>query len=164
MLFCQLAQAKSLREISGGLASANGTLRHLGMKASPSKSTLSCANQKRPWELYRALFYRTLERCQSLAPGKYKFRFKNKLLSLDSSTVFLCLEMFPWAEFRQTKSAVKLHLLLDHDGYLPSFVHITTGKTHDVTVARHLNIAPESIVAMDRAYNDYNCFLTGQRM
>lgn len=158
MLFCQLAQAKSLREISGGLASANGKLRHLGMKQSPSKSTLSYANQKRPWELYRDLFYQTLGRCQSLAPGKHKFRFKNKLLSLDSSTISLCLKMFPWAKFRRTKGAVKLHLLLDHDGYLPSFVHITTGKTHDVTVAKHLNIAPESIVAMDRAYNDYKLF------
>ena len=158
MLFCQVAQAKSLREISGGLASANGKLRHLGMTQPPSKSTLSYANQQRPWEMYRSLFYQTLARCQHLAPGKHKFRFKNKLLSLDSSTISLCLGLFPWAKFRRTKGAVKLHLLLDHDGYLPSFVHITTGGTHDVTVARHLNIAPESIVAMDRAYNDYRLF------
>lgn len=158
MLFCQVAQAKSLREISGGLASANGKLRHLGMVQPPSKSTLSYANQQRPWEMYRSLFYQTLDRCQHLAPTKHKFRFKNKLLSLDSSTVSLCLGLFPWAKFRRTKGAVKLHLLLDHDGYLPSFVHITTGGTHDVTVARHLNIAPQSIVAMDRAYNDYRLF------
>ena len=158
MLFCQLAQAKSLREISGGLASANGKLRHLGMKQSPSKSTLSYANQHRPWELYQDLFYQTLERCQGLIQSGHKFRFKNKLLSLDSSTISLCLNMFPWAKFRRTKGAVKLHLLLDHDGYLPSFVNITTGGVHDVTVARQLNIAPESIVAMDRAYNDYKLF------
>ncbi|VVS93814.1 IS4 family transposase [Desulfoluna spongiiphila] len=158
MLFCQIAQAKSLREISGGLASANGKLRHLGMKQSPSKSTLSYANQKRPWEMYRSLFYETLGKCQALVPTRHKFRFKNKLLSLDSSTISLCLRLFPWAKFRRTKGAVKLHLLLDHDGYLPSFVHITTGGTHDVTVARNLNIAPESIVAMDRAYNDYKLF------
>ena len=158
MLFCQIAQAKSLREISGGLASANGKLRHLGMKQSPSKSTLSYANQKRPWEMYRSLFYETLGKCQALAPVRHKFRFKNKLLSLYSSTISLCLGLFPWAKFRRTKGAVKLHLLLDHDGYLPSFVHITTGGTHDVTVARNLNIAPESIVAMDRAYNDYKLF------
>jgi len=158
MLFCQVAQAKSHREISGGLASANGKLRHLGMTQPRSKSTLSYANQQRPWEMYRSLFHQTLDRCQHLAPGKHKFRFKNKLLSLDSSTISLCLGLFPWAKFRRTKRAVKLHLLLDHDGSLPSFVHITTGGTHDVTVARHLNIASESIVAMDRAYNDYRLF------
>ncbi|WP_092211357.1 DUF4372 domain-containing protein [Desulfoluna spongiiphila] len=79
MLFCQIAQAKSLREIFGGLASANGKLRYLGMKQSQSKSKLSYANQKRPWEMYRSLFYQTLNKCQSLAPTRHKFRFKNKL-------------------------------------------------------------------------------------
>ncbi|VFQ46149.1 DUF4372 domain-containing protein [Desulfoluna butyratoxydans] len=131
MLFCQIAQAKSLREISGGLTSANGKLRHVGMKQSQSKSTLSYSNQKQPWEMYRSLFYETLGKAQTW----HKFRFKHKLLSLDSTTISLCLVLFPWAKFRRTKGAVKLHLFLDHDGYLPSFVHITTGDTHDVTVA-----------------------------
>ena len=118
MLFCQLAQAKSLREISGGLASALGKLRHLGVKAAPNKSTLSYANTHRPWQLFQDLFYETLQWCQRAAPGKIKkFRFKNRLLSLDSSTISLCLSLFPWAKFRRTKGAVKLHLLLDHDGY-----------------------------------------------
>ena len=87
MLFCQLAQAKSLREICGGLASCMGKLRHLGMKDAPNKSTLSYANAHRPWEMYRDLFYETLDFCRRAAPGKHKFRFKNKLLSLDSTTI-----------------------------------------------------------------------------
>ena len=159
MLFCQLAQAKSLREISGGLASALGKLRHLGVKSAPNKSTLSYANAHRPWQLFQDLFYETLQWCQRAAPGKIKkFRFKNKLLSLDSSTISLCLSLFPWAKFRRTKGAVKLHLLLDHDGYLPSFAHITDGKKADVNIARIVSLAPGSIIVMDRGYNDYELF------
>jgi hypothetical protein len=159
MLFCQLAQAKSLREISGGLASALGKLRHLGVKSAPNKSTLSYANAHRPWQLFQDLFYETLQWCQQAAPGKIKkFRFKNKLLSLDSSTISLCLSLFPWAKFRRTKGAVKLHLLLDHDGYLPSFACITDGKKADVCIARIVSLAPGSIIVMDRGYNDYKLF------
>ncbi|WP_180147285.1 transposase [Desulfoluna butyratoxydans] len=108
--------------------------------------------------MYRILFYETLGKCQALAPTMHKFLYENKLLSLDSSTISLCLGLFTWAKFRKTKGAVKLHLLLNHDGYLQSFVHITSGSTHDVTLARNLNIASESIVAMDQAYIDYKLF------
>jgi hypothetical protein len=158
MLFCQLAQAKSLREICGGLACTMGKLRHLGMKEAPKKSTLSYANAHRPWEMFRDLFYETLDICAMAAPKKRKFRFKNKLLSLDSTTISLCLSLFPWAEFRRTKGAVKLHLLLDHDGYFPTYAYISNGKRHDVTVARKVPLQPGSIVAMDRGYNDYKLF------
>jgi hypothetical protein len=157
MLFCQLAQAKSLREICGGLACCLGKLKHLGMNSSPNKSTLSYANAHRPWRMYRDLFYETLAFCRQSAPGK-KFRFKNRLLTLDSTTISLCLSLFPWAKFRRTKGAVKLHLLLDHDGYLPSFAYISNGKNHDVTIAQKISLAPDSIVAMDRGYNDYRLF------
>ena len=164
MLFCQLAQAKSLREISGGLASSLGKLRHLGVKAAPNKSTLSYANAHRPWQLFQDLFYETLHWCQLAAPGKIsKFRFKNKLLSMDSSTISLCLSLFPWAKFRRTKGAVKLHLLLDHDGYLPSFACITDGKKADVNIARIVSLAPGSIIVMDRGYNDYELFANWTR-
>ena len=158
MLFCQLAQAKSLREISGGLACCMGKLRHLGISAAPSKSTLSYANKNRSWKLYRDLFYETLDFCRKASPGKHKFRFKNKLLSLDSTTISLCLNLFPWAEFRRTKGAVKLHLLLDHDGYLPSYAYISNGKKHDATFAKRFPLAPGSIVTMDRGYTDYKLF------
>jgi hypothetical protein len=158
MMFCQLAQAKSLREICGGLASCLGKLRHLGLKNAPKRSTLSYANANRPWQLYQDLFYETLDMCKRAIPNKSKFRFKNKLLSLDSTTISLCLSMFPWAKFRRTKGAVKLHLLLDHDGYLPTYAYISNGKKHDVTVARQVPLVPGSIVAMDRGYNDYRLF------
>jgi len=158
MLFCQLAQAKSLREICGGLACCMGKLRHLGMRNAPNKSTLSYANAHRPWQMFQDLFYDTLDFCKQAAPGKHKFRFKNKLLSLDSSTISLCLSLFPWAKFRRTKGAVKLHLLLDHDGYLPTYALISNGSRHDVTYARQIPLAPGSIVAMDRGYNDYKLF------
>lgn len=158
MLFCQLAQAKSLREICGGLSCCMGKLRHLGVNKAPNKSTLSYANAHRPWQMFSDLFYSTLDQCRLAAPGKHKFRFKNKLLSLDSSTISLCLSLFPWAKFRRTKGAVKLHMLLDHDGYLPTYAYISNGKKHDVKIARKVPLSPDSIVAMDRGYNDYGLF------
>jgi hypothetical protein len=155
MLFCQLGRAHSLREISGGLRSCEGKLKHLGIKA-PNKSTLAYANQHRPWELYQMIFEELLKRCQSqIIPGQRKFRFKNKLFSLDSTVIDLCLSMYDWARFRQTKGAIKLHLLLDHDGYLPSFAVITEGKTADIKIAQHLHFDPNTIVVDDRAYTDY---------
>jgi len=157
MLFCQLAQARSLREISDGLRSCEGKLKHLGLAQEPKRSTLSYANAHRPWELYERLFHDLLAQCQALSPKK-KFRFKNKLLTLDSTTVELCASMFDWAHFRQTKGAVKLHLLLDHDGYLPVFGHVTDGKVGDVKIAQTLDFPKGSIVALDRGYVDYDLF------
>jgi len=157
MLFCQLAQAKSLREICDGLRSCLGKLAHIGLVKAPSRTTLSYANKHRPWKLYRDLFYIALDRCRTYAPAT-KFRFKNKLLSLDASSIELCLELFDWAKYRQKKGAIKLHLLLDHDGYLPTFAVITDGKTHEVTVARTMTFAPGTILAIDRGYIDYYLF------
>lgn len=157
MLFCQLGRAHSLREICGGLRSSEGKLKHLGITA-PSRSTLAYANAHRPWQLYRAVFQELLARCQPLAKGRRKFRFKNKLVSLDSTVIDLCATLFDWAHFRRTKGAVKLHCLLDHDGYLPSVVVITEGKRHDVRVARTLRFDPGTIVVMDRGYVDYAWF------
>jgi len=157
MLFCQLAQAKSLREICGGLACCLGKLKHLAMTTAPNKSTLSYANAHRPWQMFQDLFYETLDFCRQVAPVK-KFRFKNKLLTLDATTISLCLSMFPWAKFRRTKGAVKLHLLLDHDGYLPTYAYIENAKKHDVTIARKVPLSPGSIIAMDRGYNDYKLY------
>jgi len=163
MLFCQLGRAHSLREICGGLASCEGKLSHLGI-AAPSRSTLAYANAHRPWQLYRAVFDELLARCQPLAQGRKKFRFKNKLVSLDSTVIDLCVTLFDWAKFRRTKGAIKLHLLLDHDGYLPSVAVVTEGRTHDVKVARTLRLDPGTILVMDRGYVDYAWFgrLTAQ--
>jgi hypothetical protein len=158
MMFCQLGQANSLREICGGLASCFGKARHLGIQDAPKRSTLSYANEHRPWQLYEKLFYQLLGRCQGLEFGKRKFRFKNRLFSLDASLIRLCASLFDWAKYRQTKGAVKLHLLLDHEGYLPVFACITTGKIHEVRIARMLNFPTGSIVAVDRGYIDYELF------
>ena len=158
MLFCQLGQAHSLREICGGLAGCFGKAKHLGLHAAPKRSTLSYANEHRPWQLYERIFYQLLGRFQKFDFGKRKFRFRNKLFSLDATVIELCAGLFDWAKFRQTKGAVKLHLLLDHDGYLPVFAHITDGKVHEVKVARKMIFPSGSIAAIDRGYTDYELF------
>jgi hypothetical protein len=157
MLFCHLAQAKSLREICDGLRSCEGRLIHLGIAKSPSRSTLSYANEHRSWGLYEDLFYETLAQCRLIAPAK-KFRFKNKLLSIDATVIDLCLNLFPWAQFRTTKGAVKLHLLLDHDGYLPTYVWIREAAVHEIHFARSLDLPAGSIVAMDMGFTDYELY------
>jgi IS4 transposase len=161
MLFCQLGRAPSLREICGGLACCEGHLKHLGVPVAPKRSTLAYANEHRPWELYQTVFEQTLLKCQELVRsqgGRKKFRFKNKLMSLDGSIIDLSVSMFDWAKFRRTKGAIKLHLLLDHDGYLPSFAVVTEGKTSEIKVARTLRFAPGTILAIDRGYVDYEWF------
>ena len=157
MLFCQVGRAHSLREITNGLRSCEGKLRHLGISA-PNRSTLSYANEHRPWELYQKVFFNLYESCRQQMQGRKKFLFKNKLVSLDATVIDLCLSMYDWAKFRRTKGAVKLHLVLDHDGYLPSFAVITDGKAHEVKVAYLFEFDSGTIVVDDRGYNDYHLF------
>ena len=161
MLFCQLAHADSLREICNGLACCLGKLAHLGIRRGPSKSNLSYANSHRPAALFEDLFWTLLERFRAqgqLGGRKHTFRFKNKLLSIDSTTISLCLSLFPWAKFRRAKGGVKAHVLLDHDDYMPSYVLISEAKLHDSKLLARLRLNPGSIIAMDRAYNDYAQF------
>lgn len=157
MMFCQFGRAHSLREIEGGLKSCEGKLAHLGIEA-PAKSTLSYANAHRPWELYQKVFYSVLNTVSSSVKAPRKLRFKNKLVSLDSTTIDLCLSVFDWAKFRRTKGAVKLHLVLDHDGYLPCYAVITQGSVHDVKVAWQIPFPAGTVVVDDRGYNDYRLF------
>jgi len=161
MLFCQLGRAHSLREICGGLACCEGKLKHLGIPLAPKKSTLAYANEHRPWELFQTVFTQLLGKCQQLVAGeggRKKFRFKNKLMSLDGSVIDLSVSLFDWAKFRRTKGAIKLHLLLDHDGYLPSFAVVTEGKRSELKVARTLRFEAGTILAIDRGYIDYDWF------
>ena len=157
MLFCHLGGAQSLREICGGLAASEGKLRHLGLPDAPKRSTLAYANEHRPWQLYRGVFYQLLGRCRQAAGG-HGFRFKNKLLSLDATLIELCATVFDWAQYRRTKGAVKLHLLLDHQGLLPSYAVVTEGRVHESRIARTLRFEPGTIVVFDRGYNDYGWF------
>ncbi len=161
MLFCQLGHAQSLREITGGLAACEGKLRHLGVSEPPKRSTLSYANEHRPWELYRSTFYDLLAHCQRDAAGqRRKFRFKHKLLSIDSTTIALSLSMFDWAQYKRSKGAVKLHLVLDHDGYLPAYAVLSDGKESDIAAARKMPFAPGTMLVFDRGYADYDWWLS----
>jgi hypothetical protein len=153
MAMGQLSGRNSLRDIVESMSAQAHRLYHLG-SAKLSRSNLARINEDKPAALYEALFGKLLQRCQSSAPG-HNFKFKNSLYSLDASTIDLCLSAFPWADFRKTKSAVKLHVGLNHAGYLPEFVAITEGKKHDVKVGRMFNFPKGSIVAIDKGYNDY---------
>jgi len=156
MLSSQVAQAKNHREISGGLACCIGKLRHLGMKNDPNRLTRSYVNAHRPWDMYRELFYETLDFSRKSALDKHKFSFENKLpLSKDSATLPLCLSLFPWAKFRRNKGAIKLTFLLDHNGYLARFAYITNGERHDVNIVLKVPLSPGSSVVMDFGHNDY---------
>jgi hypothetical protein len=157
MLFCQLADAQSLREITGGLASCEGRLEQLGMSV-PKRSTLAYANKHRPWELFRNVFYKTTERCRAELGHQTKFRFKNRLLSIDSTVVTLCSKMFPWATYSRQKGAVKLHFTLDHAGYLPEAMVVTTGTYSELTVLRRRSYARGTILVMDRGFVDFGWF------
>jgi len=162
MLFCQLGRAHSLREICGGLACCEGKMKHLGVPLAPKRSTLAYANEHRPWQLFQTIFQQLLERARQVVyaqGGPKKFRFKNKLMSLDASVIDLSVSLFDWAKFRRTKGAIKLHLLLDHDGYLPSFAVVTEGNVHEIRVARTLRFEPGTILAIDRGYADYRWFV-----
>jgi len=157
MMFCHLGRAQSLREIENGLRSAGGKIHQLGIKV-PVRSTLAYANEHRTWQLYRDMFFATLNNCRSVQKGRHKLRFKNPLRSLDSTTVEVVSEMFDWAKYNKAKGAIKLHLLLDHDGYLPTYACITDGQKADITVGRMLDFDPGSVIVFDRGYVDYAWF------
>jgi hypothetical protein len=157
MLYCQLSSARSLGEICDGLNSMQGKKSHLGIEA-PKKSTLAYANEHRPAQLFEAVFHTLVARVQNELRPRHKFKFKNKLLSLDTTTIDLCASMFDWALFMRTKGAVKLHMVLDHDGLLPTFCAITTGKASDIQLARALELPPGTILVCDRGYVDFPWF------
>jgi hypothetical protein len=155
MLFCHLGQAKSLREIEGGLASAEGKLKHLGVTKAPKRSTLAYASEHRSWEVYQTVFGQLFEKCRAAMGGRSKFRFHNRLVSLDATSIDLCASLFDWAQYKRTKGAVKLHLMLDHEGYLPCFGVLTDGRVSDIAIARKIAFQAGTILVMDRSYIDY---------
>jgi len=156
LMLGQLSGRNGLRDIVDNMAVQAHRLYHLGCQK-VSRSNLSRINEKKPYSLYEALFNQLLKRSQAAAPT-HRFRFKNPLYSLDASTIDLCLSVFPWADFRATKGAVKLHVGLNHQGHLPEFVTITAGKDHDITIGRTLDVPKGSIVAIDKGYNDYSWY------
>jgi hypothetical protein len=155
ILYSQIKQKDSLRDIESGLITQSARWYHLGLR-SVHRSTLSDANNKRDYRMFEESFYHLLARCKDLTP-KHRFRFKNPLYTIDATTIDLCLSVFPWAKFRKTKGAIKMHCLYDHSGALPTFMVVTDGKKHDVRVVKEKSfpMLPDSIVSMDKAYIDY---------
>ena len=155
MLYSQIGQKDSLRDIATGLTAHAARWYHLGLSG-VSKSTLADANNRRDYRIFESLFYNLMRRCKDLTP-KHRFRFNNPLYSIDATTIDLCLSMFPWAKFRTAKGAIKMHCLYDHSGALPTFIIVTDGKKHDVRVAKEheFPLVPDSIVSVDKAYVDY---------
>jgi len=120
---------------------------------------LAYANEHRPWELYQSVFFSLLHKAKELAAtGKRKFRFKAKLYSIDATVIDLCLNIFEWAKFRTRKGAIKLHMRLDHDGYLPDYAFITDGKHHESRIAKHFRYESGSITVFDKGYIDFSLF------
>ncbi|WP_321529741.1 IS4 family transposase [uncultured Desulfuromonas sp.] len=157
LLTAQLSGRDSLRDIVENMSAQASKLYHLGVKPF-SRATLSRANEQQPHKMYEALFLRLLNRCQSLAPRNKAFKLKGKIYLLDASLVDLTLSLFPWAQYRKSKGAAKLHIGLDADGYLPAFVNMTAGKEHEINIARELKWPKGSYIVFDRGYTDYSWY------
>jgi hypothetical protein len=158
MLFSQFAKCNSLRETTNGLLSISGNVNHLGIqKKTPSKSSLSYINSTRNWQIFRALFYGLYEDFQSRGYFKRKkFKLiKKKIFMLDSTIISLCLKVFDWAKYRKEKGAIKLHTLLDYDGCMPKYLHMTAGRQADVKHADYMLMPRGSVIVADRAYIDF---------
>lgn len=157
-LFSQIRQKDSLRDIEVGLNQHQSKWSHLGIKKM-AKSTLSDANNRIDAQIFEKLFYSFLSKCTGFS-AKKKFKFKNPLYALDATVVDLCLSMFEWAKFRQTKGAIKLHCLMDIKGAIPTFMVMTDGKQHEATVAQNepFPLLPDSIITFDRGYMDFGVF------
>jgi len=152
----QLSGRQSLRDVVANAAAQSSCWYHLGAHRI-TRSTLARVNEQQPHAFYEALFGTLYRRCQSKAPG-HRFRFKNALYSIDSSLIDLSLKIFPWGHFALGKSALKLHVELDHRGYLPAFATITDSHTSDIAVARTLSLPAGSIVVCDKGYDDYSWY------
>jgi IS4 transposase len=156
MAFAQLTYRESLRDIQACLRAAQSRLYHLGIRGKVSRNTLAHANQRRHWRIYADFAQLLIEKARKLyAADSFGVELDQAVYALDSTTIDLCLALFPWAEFRKRKGAIKLHTLLDLHGNIPSVVIITTGKIHDVNILDQLIIEPGAIYIMDRGYLDF---------
>ena len=158
MAFIQLAARRSMRDGLRCLSAAGNRLYHWGLKT-VARSTLADANNSRPVRFFQDLFAEMYGLCAAKSP-KHKFRFKSKLFSLDATTIRLCLSLFPWASFRQTKGGIRIHTLLDHDGHIPAFATVTDAKTHESRMAKALELPKGSIVVFDKGFISYPWFRT----
>ncbi len=156
MAFAQLTYRESLRDIETCLGAQAGKLYHIGLDQPVRRSTLAEANESRDWRIYAEFAQRLITQARELyAADSFAVELANTVYALDATTIDLCLAMFPWAPFRSTKAAVKLHTLLDLRGSIPSFIDITDGKVHDVNVLDLLIPEPGAFYVMDRGYVDF---------
>ena len=156
MAFAQLTYRESLRDIEVCLRAHRDKLYHMGLRGGMARNTLAHANRQRDWRLYADFAHALIRLARPLyADEDLGLELDNTVYALDSSTIDLCLSVFPWARFRQTKSAVKLHTLLDLRGNIPTFIHLSDGKLHDVNVLDLLLPEPGACYVMDRAYLDF---------
>jgi transposase len=156
MAFAQMTFRESLRDIEACLRAQKSKLYHMGIRGTVSRNTLANANKTRDWRIYADFASSLIQTARRLyIDEKFDFELENTAYALDSSTIDLCLSVFPWAHFRQTKAAIKLHTLLDLRGNIPTFVHITDGKLHDVHILDILMPEAGSFYIMDRGYLDF---------
>jgi hypothetical protein len=158
MIIGQLSGRKSLRDLTENLTVQQKRLYHLGMKPT-AKSTMARVNEHQPASLYENMYFQLLSKCQQVAP-RHSFSFKSKRYLLDTTTIDLCLSVFPWATFRARKGAIKLHVGLDVDGYLPAFMDMTNGKVHESKWSKTLSLPKGSCAVFDRGFTDYNWYST----
>jgi len=155
--FAQLTYRESLRDIEACLSAQSAKLYHMGIRSPVNRSTLADANERRDWRIYAEFAQRLIMQARELYAGEdLGLDLSNTVYALDSTTIDLCLSVFPWAPFRSTKAAVKMHTLLDLRGNIPSFIHISDGKLHDVNALDLMIPEPAAIYVMDRAYLDFD--------
>lgn len=156
MSFAQLTFRESLRDIEACLRAQGSKLYHLGIRGGIARSTLSEANNSRDWRIYQDFALILIEQARRLfADDKFSVSLDHVTYALDSTTIDLCLSLFPWATFRKTKAAVKVHTLLDLRGNIPSIILISCGNLHDVNILDELTFEAGAIYIMDRAYLDF---------
>jgi len=161
LAFAQLTYRESLRDIEACLSAQSAKLYHMGIGSPIKRSTLADANERRDWRIYAEFAQRLITQARKLyAEEDLGLDLTNTVYALDSTTIDLCLSLFPWAPFRSTKAAVKMHTLLDLRGNIPSFIHISDGKVHDVNVLDLMTPEPAAIYVMDRAYLDFERLFT----
>jgi transposase len=161
MAFAQLSYRESLRDIESCLRAMQNKLYHIGIRGKVSKSTLRDANENRDWRIYADFAQVLISIARDLyVDEEFGVQLNETVYALDSSTIDLCLSLFPWARFRKTKGAIKLHTLLDLRGNIPTFISITEGKVHDVNILDELIPEPGALYIMDRAYLDFDRLYT----
>jgi len=156
MAFAQLTYRESLRDIEACLRAQSNKLYHMGIRSQVSRNTLSNANKVRDWRIYADLAHSLIPVARKLYQNEdFGLELDQTVYALDATTIDLCLSLFPWAEFRQTKSAIKLHTLLDLRGSIPTFIYISDGKQHEVNILDDLLLEAGAIYVMDRGYLDF---------